>query len=272
MAAIELRNWTDILTIFDVKPKSAKRLRDHQPTPLYHQIYLVLRDAIQNKELAFDDVLPGEAALARQYNVSRITAKRALDQLARDGLVERKRGLGTVVRFNGMEGVRSFRYVANVESIKSTTAGAVMESLGHETVSSRGQIGERLGLTEPTELIKIMQHSLVSEDPVLYMETYFHPIVTERLDVTYVEKGKLRTDLLQEAGFELGLQQKFITSVAADPFLATRLDIEIGSPVTKISTVIKDVTGQPLALIVVFLRPDRHEYEFVLRGVTPERS
>ena len=258
------------MTIFDVKPKSAERLRNDQPTPLYHQIYLILRDAIRNKELAFDDVLPGEAALARQYSVSRITAKRALDQLARDGLVERKRGRGTVVRFNGMKGVRSFQYVASVESIKTTTDDAVMESLGQTFVSSRGQVGERLGLDEDAQILKVMQHSLVSDEPVLYMETYFHPCVMERLSVSDIEQGKLRMVLLKEAGFELGLQQKFITSVAADPLLGARLDMEIGAPVTKISTIVKDVNDQPLSLIVVFLHPERHEYEFVLRGVAPE--
>ena len=267
-----MQGWDKIVTIFDVKPKGEKRLRDNQPTPLYHQIYLILREAIRNKELAIDDILPGEAALARQYNVSRITAKRALDQLARDGLVERKRGLGTVVRFNGMKGVRSYQYVANVESVNMTTTDAVMKSIGEESVSSRGQIGERLGLTEETRLIKVMQISLVSGEPVFYMETYFHPVVLERLDVSQIEKGKLRTALLREAGFELGLQQKFFTSVAADPVLAERLNLEVGAPISKISTIVKDVNDQPLALIVVFLRPDRHEYEFVLRGATPERS
>jgi len=260
------------VTIFDIKPKNAKRLRNDQPTPLYHQIYLVLREAIQNKELAVDDVLPGEAALARQYSVSRITAKRALDQLARDGFVERKRGRGTVVRFNGMKGVRSYQYVANVESVNMTTADAVMKSIGEEVVSSRGQIGERLGLEVDTQLLKVMQISLVSDEPVFYMETYFHPRVMECLEISGLEEGKLRTVLLREAGFELGVQQKFITSVAADPEIAGRLNLEVGSPITKISTIVKDVDDQPLSLIIVFLRPDRHEYEFVLRGATAERS
>jgi len=259
------------VTIFDVKPKKAERLQTNQPTPLYHQIYLILREAIQNKELAVDEVLPGEAALARKYSVSRITAKRALDQLAREGLVERKRGLGTVVRFNGTKGVRSYQYVANVESVNMSTADAKMKSIGEEIVSSRGQIGERLGLAEQANLIKVKQVSLVSGEPVFYMETYFHPIVLDRLDISEIEKGKLRTELLHEAGFELGLQQKFITSVAADPVLAGHLDLEVGAPITKISTIVKDVNDQPLTLIVVYLRPDRHEYEFVLRGATPQR-
>jgi GntR family transcriptional regulator len=64
------------------------------PTPLYHQIYLVLRDRIAAGQL--EDVLT-EAEIAAQYGVSRITAKRALDELAAQGLVTRQRRTGTRV-------------------------------------------------------------------------------------------------------------------------------------------------------------------------------
>src|SRR5271170_3793942 len=67
------------------------------PTPLYHQVYLVLRDKIVSGACGADGLLPGEPALTRQFGVSRITVKRALDDLAAEGLVRRGRGLGTRV-------------------------------------------------------------------------------------------------------------------------------------------------------------------------------
>ena len=62
------------------------------PTPLYHQIYLVLRNKIIDGEFVDGDLLPGEERTARSCGVSRITAKRALNELAEDGLVVRERG------------------------------------------------------------------------------------------------------------------------------------------------------------------------------------
>ncbi len=67
------------------------------PTPLYHQIYLVLRNKIIDGEFVDGDLLPGEERTARSCGVSRITAKRALNELAEDGLVVRERGRGTRV-------------------------------------------------------------------------------------------------------------------------------------------------------------------------------
>ena len=70
-------------------------------SPLYHQIYLILRDKILSAEYPNGTVLAGEFELANQYRVSRITVKRALDELAADGLVTRERGRGTTVTHEG---------------------------------------------------------------------------------------------------------------------------------------------------------------------------
>lgn len=66
--------------------------------PLYRQLYRRLRTRVDDGELAPGDAFPTEAALMERYGVSRITVRAALDQLVRDGLIERQRGRGTFVR------------------------------------------------------------------------------------------------------------------------------------------------------------------------------
>ena len=63
------------------------------PMPKYHQIYLVLREQLH--EGRFDQGLPGELALMRQFGVARVTVRRALEQLAGEGLISREPGRGT---------------------------------------------------------------------------------------------------------------------------------------------------------------------------------
>lgn len=65
--------------------------------PLYRQIEEELRKQIYSGELTEGSRIPSEAALAAQYNVSRITAKRVLEELAREGLIYRVRGSGSYV-------------------------------------------------------------------------------------------------------------------------------------------------------------------------------
>ena len=63
------------------------------PLPKYHQVYLVLREQLQ--EGRFNEGLPGEMALMKQFGVARVTIRRALSQLAGDGLIAREPGRGT---------------------------------------------------------------------------------------------------------------------------------------------------------------------------------
>jgi len=63
------------------------------PLPKYHQIYLVLREQLQ--EGRFDGGMPGELALMSQFGVARVTIRRALAQLTQEGLIERMPGRGT---------------------------------------------------------------------------------------------------------------------------------------------------------------------------------
>ena len=66
------------------------------PLPKYHQIYLVLREQLQ--EGRFADGLPGELALMRQFAVARVTVRRALELLEGEGMISREPGRGPPLR------------------------------------------------------------------------------------------------------------------------------------------------------------------------------
>ncbi|WP_291376049.1 GntR family transcriptional regulator, partial [Achromobacter sp. UBA5777] len=65
------------------------------PLPLYHKVYLLLKQRLEAGGFATDRAMPGENALAAEYGVSRLTIRRSLDALAADGLIERRQGRGT---------------------------------------------------------------------------------------------------------------------------------------------------------------------------------
>ena len=53
-----------------------------QATPLYHQIFMQLREEITSGSRAFGSRMPTEEELSENFGVSRITARRALAELA----------------------------------------------------------------------------------------------------------------------------------------------------------------------------------------------
>jgi GntR family transcriptional regulator of arabinose operon len=70
----------------------------HGDKPLYSQIIEILRDRILRGEYVAEQQLPTEVELAEQFSVSRITSKRALIELEREGLIYRRRGSGSFVK------------------------------------------------------------------------------------------------------------------------------------------------------------------------------
>jgi GntR family transcriptional regulator len=63
-----------------------------------HRLYLLLKERIVTGALAAGERLPGEPSLASAHGLSRVTVRRALDGLARDGLIRRRPGAGTFVK------------------------------------------------------------------------------------------------------------------------------------------------------------------------------
>ena len=70
----------------------------HSPVPLYHQIYLDLRQMIQRGLIAPGGMLPPEMDICQAYSVGRQTVRQAIARLVDEDLVERFAGRGTFVR------------------------------------------------------------------------------------------------------------------------------------------------------------------------------
>ena len=67
------------------------------PVPLHHQVYLDLASSLDMGRWQAGEQLPTERDLAQHYGCSLITIRRALDELVREGRIERTRGRGTFV-------------------------------------------------------------------------------------------------------------------------------------------------------------------------------
>ena len=71
--------------------------------PRHRQIYEHLHRAIINGEYAAGERLPSELELGRQFDTSRITVAKAVNELQKQGLVSRRAGSGTHVRARNLE-------------------------------------------------------------------------------------------------------------------------------------------------------------------------
>jgi GntR family transcriptional regulator len=82
-------------TLSDILPLDG--LQGAGTGPLYRKLRQSLEDAIRSGKLHHGDALPAERDLADYAHVSRVTVRKAVDDLVRDGLLTRRHGSGTFV-------------------------------------------------------------------------------------------------------------------------------------------------------------------------------
>src|SRR6516225_6168431 len=91
--------------------------------PAYQRIQLTIRKRIDAGQLRPGDAVSSERDLAKLHQVSLMTARHALATLEREGLVERRRGIGTFVAAPKIHFNRLMSYTEQM-SARSLTAGS----------------------------------------------------------------------------------------------------------------------------------------------------
>lgn len=248
------------------RARASTTVDERLPTPLYHQIYLVLRDKILDGVFATNDMVPGEQEVVRQFGVSRITAKRALDELAADGLVVRERGRGT--RVAGRPHVEPVR--AGVEGLLENLIEMGLKTavslLSFEYAPASPDVARALQLSPGA----IVQHAIRSRSiegkPFSYLTTY----VPETIGRTYSRRdlaNRPLLTLLERSGVRISSAEQVISATLADPQMATALQVEVASPLLRITRVVLDQNSRPVEYIVGLYRPDRYQYRMKLDRV-----
>jgi len=241
------------------------------PVPLHHQVYLDLLASLDSGRWSAGRQVPTERDLASHYGCSLITVRRALDELVREGRIERTRGRGTFVLHPRMDrdiaGRASFSEEMRQRGLSPQTrlVSARPESA---TVSVAGALAIEAG--SPTLYLERLR--LASDEPYLLEQVH---LPAERFP------GLLAMDLEHGSLYEL-LSTRYDTQVvrareALEPVLlrareARLLDQRRGAAALLIEGIAFGADGVPVEFGRTFVRGDRSRY-FVEREVDrPIRS
>jgi len=121
--------------------------------------YEVLRAALARelKDMAVNDALPSERDLMSAYRVSRMTVRKALDQLVDDGLIYRVQGSGTYVA--PPETItKSLRLTSFSEDIRARHMVPGSRLLSSETTRADADVAQALKLTSPRDVVQLIRY------------------------------------------------------------------------------------------------------------------
>lgn len=243
--------------------KNGHSLADGQsPLPLYHRLYVILRERIVNGDYRVGHVLPSEADLMASFGVSRITVKRALNDLAEEGLVERSRGRGTTVTQAGASMRVGSPVLASIDGLLTSLSvigeGTSVEIDAFEYLPASPYVAEQLDIPAGTIIQRASRVRRLNNEPFSHSTSY----VLESIGRSYKREDMVSTaliDLIQRT-VTIAKVQQAITSTLADPVSAKLLQVSVGSPLLKLRRIFIDDQGRRVDFAEILYTPDRFEY------------
>jgi len=231
--------------------------------PLYHQIYVLLRDGILSGRLKHGEGLPSEHDLARSYGVSRITAKRALDELAEAGLVVRARGRGTTVQYQPPAPPLRSSVSTWLESMATMGRSTAVRVLSCDYGPCGDEEAAALELPAGAEIQRAVRVRSLDGEPLSHLTTAVPAGIGRCFDAAALARTPM-LQLLQEAGVVIGHARQVIGATLADQMTAPRLATEIGAPLLRLQRVVRDRFDRPVEYLTALYRPDRYQLTMML--------
>ncbi|MCT8973671.1 GntR family transcriptional regulator [Microbaculum marinisediminis] len=234
--------------------------------PLYHQIYVVLRNLIYSGQLGAGELVPGEQELAESFGVSRITAKRALNEMAAAGLVVRERGRGTRVvhRPPAPPVTASFEgWLENISLMGIATEARVLE---FDYVAANEDVAGALKIATGDLVQRSVRVRSVDDETMSYLVTWLPEDIGRGFEREDLSRYALLT-LLERAGIRVASARQTVSATVADPAVAAALGIDPGAPLLEVRRLVLDASDRPVEYIRVLYRPDRYRFEMNLERV-----
>jgi GntR family transcriptional regulator len=238
-------------------------------TPLYRQIFLSLRNKIVDGEFPDGAFLPSEAELAASYEVSRITAKRVLNDLAQEGLAVRQRGRGTRVRYQGGGTIVSGSVQSLIDSLRANSRNRP-RVLALEEVAAPADVALALGIAEGERVQRAVRVFSTDAAPYSHLTTYVPRAIAQAWSSDDWQALGL-VSLLERAGVTVAFAEQVITATLADAALAEALDVSVGSPLLRAVRTSFDVAERPVEYLIATYPPERYRFLMTLSHDGPGR-
>ncbi|SFC03255.1 GntR family transcriptional regulator [Polaromonas sp. OV174] len=239
-------------------------MQQSMPLPKYHQVYLVLKERLL--EGFYNEKFPGELELTTEFEVSRVTIRKALSNLASEGLIERTAGRGTRrVDASGASagsGAGSVRphLLDKLVAINQHTTVKVLE---HERISATESVAAALQVDVGAEVLRVVRLRSTSDGPVSYIVAWLPAISSRGLTKSQLERKPILT-LIEEAGVQISSATQTVSARQADSLVARHLAVPVGTALLAVSRIVFDGEARPVQWLQGLYRPDRYEYEMKL--------
>lgn len=239
--------------------------------PRHSQISQWLRNQIKSGIYETDEKLPSENELAKKFDVSRVTIRRALQSLENESIIYRCQGLGSFVSDKR----------ASHDFIKLTDFNEDMAKAGldpssvvkkFETVDAPDWLTPLLNVEEGSKVLQIDRLRLGNNEPIAFDSTWLPVLYGQLLDEDKLTDSTIYKVLEENYDIPVIRGCYRLSAEIADETLANELNVDKNSPLFLIDRLSYTIGDKPLYYQKRYYRNDRVVYEMTLERSPESQS
>jgi GntR family transcriptional regulator len=237
---------------------------DHRSKmPLHAQVEELLRRLIAEPEYQNGAFLPTEVDLANRLGVSRNTIRQATNKLEYEGLLIRKKGIGTKVAQGQVLSTSLNNWHSFTKEMESRGIDVINLSLELEVVKANEKIAGFFNIQPGTPIVKLSKLKGVGKSPIVFFESFFHP----RIELTREDDlGRPLYELLEEKYSIMVNRSSENISARAAGGLAKKLGVQKQTPILFRERFVYDPGGRPIEYNLGYYRSDKFVYSIEIRN------
>jgi GntR family transcriptional regulator len=235
------------------------------PTPAYLQLQLQLSKAISEGRLGPGTALPSERELSEELELSRMTVRRAFEELVASGLVEQRQGSGTYVRAVPVEQTidRLMGYSEEAKQLGFQPGGRTLEV---STCPADEAAALSLKIEPGEPLLRITRLRTADDVPLALQVAYLAPdladLSMERIEIL----GSLYQAIAEQFGKQPFRARQTMASRLPTGVEQRLLELTEHAPVLALERTTFDADDTPFEFVRSAYRGDRYRMALDLRA------
>lgn len=241
------------------------KINTESTTPVYLQVANLIKQDIKDRKLKANDMLPSDRVYCEEFSVSHMTIKKAIDLLVSEGLVIRKKGVGTFV---ATAKIKQSLFTLGGFTGDNKAAGRTPSSkvLRFEVGEASSEICKKLQLKENDRVINLRRLRMIDDEPVALENAYLSYECERFRDLLKhdFEKESLYYVLMHECNVEFGIGEETIEVSSATEEISMRLGAAVGKPIFFLTRVTYDKNEEPIEYVESVYRADKYMFSALL--------
>lgn len=238
------------------------KINHDSPIPLHIQVENYLRELIKQEEYQQGKLLPNEIEMSKRFGISRNTFRAAMDRLVLEGLVIRKKGIGSKVNKTKISTTLT---EWDSFSREMTTKGKLLRNISKEIrwVEADEEVARALSVDAGTSICRLERIEGVDNEPVVIFISYFHPRIGIKSDERF--DGRLYEVLQQKYFCIPEISDEEIGALPCSDYFSQKLGISSDVPILFRKRKVLNAAQKILELCYAYYRSDRFLYTIQIK-------